>query len=459
MAGAGTVLVIDDEPVLQDVLGSLLTGDGFEYLQATTAADGLRVLGEEEVDVVLLDLMLTDRSGLELLPEIKEFDPNLPVVVITAYSSVESAIEAMRGGAFHYVPKPFKNEEVLNLVRRASERRALLVENLELRSRLEGMGEIVGTSRRVEEVFELMRRAAPARSTILVVGESGTGKELVARAIHRLSPRGDGPFVPVHTSAIPADLLESTLFGHVKGAFTGAINTRKGLFEAAHNGTLFLDEVGTISAETQTKLLRVIQEREVRRVGSVEAKAVDARLVAATNTDLWEEVQKGRFREDLYYRLNVITIEMPPLRERDGDIPLLTTHFLRIFSEENQREIEGFSSAAMDALSDYHWPGNVRELENAVERAVVLCRGATIELDELPQAVRGEARGKVAATDFPSAGVDFRESVAEHQEHLIREALKRSGGVQRRAAGLLKLSPTTLNEMIHRLGIESSHED
>jgi len=459
MAGAGTVLVIDDEPVLQDVLGSLLTGDGFEYLQATTAADGLRVLGEEEVDVVLLDLMLPDRSGLELLPEIKEFDPNLPVVVITAYSSVESAIEAMRGGAFHYVPKPFKNEEVLNLVRRASERRALLVENLELRSRLEGMGEIVGTSRRVEEVFELMRRAAPARSTILVVGESGTGKELVARAIHRLSPRGDGPFVPVHTSAIPADLLESTLFGHVKGAFTGAINTRKGLFEAAHNGTLFLDEVGTISAETQTKLLRVIQEREVRRVGSVEAKAVDARLVAATNTDLWEEVQKGRFREDLYYRLNVITIEMPPLRERDGDIPLLTTHFLRIFSEENQREIEGFSSAAMDALSDYHWPGNVRELENAVERAVVLCRGATIELDELPQAVRGEARGKVAATDFPSAGVDFRESVAEHQEHLIREALKRSGGVQRRAAGLLKLSPTTLNEMIHRLGIESSHED
>jgi len=459
MAGAGTVLVIDDEPVLQDVLGSLLTGDGFEYLQATTAADGLRVLGEEEVDVVLLDLMLPDRSGLELLPEIKEFDPNLPVVVITAYSSVESAIEAMRGGAFHYVPKPFKNEEVLNLVRRASERRTLLVENLELRSRLEGMGEIVGTSRRVEEVFELMRRAAPARSTILVVGESGTGKELVAQAIHRLSPRGDGPFVPVHTTAIPADLLESTLFGHVKGAFTGAINTRKGLFEAAHNGTLFLDEVGTISLETQTKLLRVIQEREVRRVGSVEAKAVDARLVAATNTDLWEEVQKGRFREDLYYRLNVITIEMPPLRERDGDIPLLTTHFLRIFSEENQREIEGFSSDAMDALSDYHWPGNVRELENAVERAVVLCRGDTIELDELPQAVRGEVRGKAAATDFPSAGVDFRESVAEHQEHLIREALKRSGGVQRRAAGLLKLSPTTLNEMIHRLGIEPSLDD
>ena len=459
MAGNGTVLVIDDEPVLQDVLGSLLQSDGFDYLQATSAADGERVLREEEVDVVLLDLMLPDRSGLELLPDIKQFDPHLPVVVITAYSSIESAIEAMRGGAFHYVPKPFKNEEVLHLVRRAAERRALLVENLELRSRLEGMGEIVGTSRRIEEVFELMRRAAPARSTILIVGESGTGKELVARAIHRLSPRGDGPFVPVHTSAIPADLLESTLFGHVKGAFTGAVNARKGLFEAAHNGTLFLDEVGTISLETQTKLLRVIQEREIRRVGSVDAKSVDTRLVAATNTDLWQEVQNGSFREDLYYRLNVITIEMPPLRERNDDVPLLATHFLRLYSEENQREVEGFSSAAMDALTEYHWPGNVRELENAIERAVVLCRGDSIEIDELPQAVRGDAPGAHTMTDFPADGVDFRDSVADFQTHLIREALKRSNGVQRRAASLLKLSPTTLNEMIHRLGIEPSSED
>ena len=459
MAGNGTVLVIDDEPVLQDVLGSLLKGDGFDYLQATTAADGLQILREEEVDVVLLDLMLPDRSGLDLLPDIREFDPRLPVVVITAYSSVESAIEAMRRGAFHYVPKPFKNEEVLHLVHRAAERRALLAENIELRTRLEGMGEIVGTSRRIEEVFELMRRAAPARSTILVVGESGTGKELVARAIHRLSPRGDGPFVPVHTTAIPSDLLESTLFGHVKGAFTGAINARKGLFEAAHNGTLFLDEVGTISMDTQTKLLRVIQEREIRRVGSVEAKAVDARLVAATNTDLWQKVQNGEFREDLYYRLNVITIEMPPLRERREDIPLLATHFLRIYCEENQRAVDGFSSEVMDALSDYHWPGNVRELENAVERAVVLCRGNSIEIDELPQAVRREPSLKQAMTVLPAGGTDFRASVAEFQEHLIREALKRSGGVQRRAAGLLKLSPTTLNEMIHRLGIESPLDD
>jgi len=459
MAGAGTVLVIDDEPVLQDVLGSLLTSDGFDYQQATTAADGMRVLREEEIDVVLLDIMLPDRSGLELLPEIKAFDPHLPVVVITAYSSVESAIDAMRAGAFHYVPKPFKNEEVLNLVHRAAERRALLVENLQLRSRLEGMGEIVGTSRRLEEVFELMRRAAPARSTIMIVGESGTGKELVARAIHRLSSRGDGPFVPVHTSAIPADLLESTLFGHVKGAFTGAVNNRKGLFEAAHNGTLFLDEVGTISPETQTKLLRVIQEREIRRVGSVEAKTVDTRLLAATNTDLWQEVQTGNFREDLYYRLNVITIELPPLRDRHDDVPLLATHFLKIYNEENQREVDGFSLAAMDALTEYHWPGNVRELENAVERAVVLCRGNTVELDELPQVLRGEGPGGEPVSDFPPDGLDFRETVANYQEHLIREALRCSGGVQRRAARMLKLSPTTLNEMIHRLEIQPNTDE
>jgi two-component system response regulator PilR (NtrC family) len=453
MPGVGSVLVIDDEPVLQDVLGSLLVTNGFDYYPAMTAAEGMRRLREEEFDVVLLDLMLPDRNGLELLPEIKAYDPHLPIVVITAYSSVSSAIEAMREGAFHYVPKPFKNEEVLHLVRRAAERRRLQVENLLLRSRLEGMGEIVGTSRRMQEVFELIRRAAPARSNILIVGESGTGKELVARAIHRLSPRQDRPFVPVHTSAIPGELLESTLFGHVKGAFTGAIQSRKGLFEAAHEGTLFLDEVGTISQETQTKLLRVIQEREIRRVGGVEARSVDVRLLAATNVDLWRHVDEGRFREDLYYRLNVISIEIPPLREREEDIPLLAAHFLRLYAEENDRDVVGFTSQAMDALTSYSWPGNVRELQNAVERAVVLCRGDTIEVDELPQAARGTETSARLAEEIPPDGLDFRKAVAEYQEHLIREALRQTGGVQRQAARMLKLSPTTLNEMVHRLGI------
>ena len=455
MEGLGSVLVIDDEPVLQDVLGTLLQGRGFEYHGAISAADGMRVLGEEEIDVVLLDLMLPDRNGLELLPEIKAHDPNLPVVVITAYSSVESAIEAMRQGAFHYVPKPFKNEEVLHLVQRAAERRRLQQENLLLRSRLEGMGEIVGTSRRMQEVFELIRRAAPARSNILIYGESGTGKELVARAIHRLSPREAGPFVPVHTTAIPSELLESTLFGHVKGAFTGAVTGRKGLFEAAHQGTLFLDEVGTISAETQTKLLRVIQEREIRKVGGVEARSVDVRIVAATNADLWAEVQDGRFRDDLYYRLNVISIELPPLRERREDIPLLADHFLHLYAEENERAVSAFSPAAMDRITEYSWPGNVRELQNAVERAVVLSRGTIVEEDELPQAVRAGAADEGVVDALPPDGIDFRDAVATYQVSLIRQALERSSGVQRQAARLLNLSPTTLNEMVHRLGIDA----
>jgi DNA-binding NtrC family response regulator len=440
------------------VLGTLLEGQGYEVLPAKTAADGMRLLREEEVDVVLLDLMLPDRGGLEILPEIKSYDPHLPVVVITAYSSVESAIEAMREGAFHYVPKPFKNEEVLHVVRRAAERRRLQVENLLLRSRIEGMGEIVGNSRRMEEVFELIRRAAPARSNILVVGESGTGKELVARAIHRLSPRREAPFIPVHTSAIPSELLESTLFGHVKGAFTGAVSSRKGLFEAAHEGTLFLDEVGTISLETQTKLLRVIQEREIRRVGGVESTSVDVRIVAATNARLWDEVQAGRFREDLYYRLNVISIELPPLRERREDIPLLAAHFLRKYAEENQRDVEGFEPRTMDALAEYGWPGNVRELENVVERAVVLCRAETIDVDELPHPVRTGGREGAVPDQIPDDGLDFRDAVAAYQALLIREALRRCDGVQRQAARLLKLSPTTLNEMVHRLGIDAEEE-
>ncbi|MEE4270295.1 MAG: sigma-54 dependent transcriptional regulator [Thermoanaerobaculales bacterium] len=454
MEGVGSVLVIDDEPVLQDVLGTLLRGAGFEYLGATSAADGMQLLREEDVDVVLLDLMLPDRPGLDLLPEIKTHDSQLPVVVITAYSSVESAIEAMRLGAFHYVPKPFKNEEVLHLVRRAAERRRLQVENQLLRSRLEGMGEIVGTSRRMQEVFELIRRAAPARSNILITGESGTGKELVARAIHRLSPRNNLPFVPVHTSAIPSELLESSLFGHVKGAFTGAVSSRKGLFEAAHEGTLFLDEVGTISAETQTKLLRVIQEREIRRVGGVDARPVDVRLLAASNVDLWAEVQAGRFREDLYYRLNVITIELPPLRDRREDIPLLVSHFLDTYSRENEREVVGFSPEAIDALTEYGWPGNVRELENAVERAVVMSRGQVVELDELPQALRAAPRDELVITDIPPEGLDFRFAVDAFKAQLVSQALSQTGGVQRKAARLLHLSPTTLNEMVHKYGLK-----
>jgi len=445
-----SVLVIDDEPVLQDVLLNLLGPKGYDVQGAMTAADGLRLVQEEDPDIVLLDLMLPDRGGLDILPEILAIDSEIPVIVITAYSSIETAIQAIQLGAFHYLPKPFKNDEVLHLARQAAERRQLQRENRKLRDRLEGAGEFTGVSRRIRETFHILQRAAPARSNILITGESGTGKELAARAIHRLSPRAHGPFVPVHTSAIPGDLLESTLFGHVKGAFTGAIASRKGLFESAEGGTLFLDEVGTISQDTQTKLLRVIQEREIRRVGGLENLKVDVRLVAATNVNLWDKVQSGDFREDLYYRLNVITVEMPPLRERKEDIPLLAMRFLKTFAEENERPVSGFTPAALDIMSEYAWPGNVRELENAIERAVVLCSGEMIDVDVLPQALQPD-RDLLPRPEVPEEGLDYREAVARFQARLVKKALERSGGVQRQAAKLLGLSPTTFNEIHRRL--------
>lgn len=459
MERAATILVVDDEPVLHDVLKTLLGSNGYQTEHARSGAEGLGLLSTTAPDLVLLDLMLPDQNGLELLPQIHHYDPELPVIVITAYSSVESAIDAMRAGAYHYVPKPFKNDEVLHVIRQALEKRRLVEENVQLRRRLEGLGEIVGRSPKMREVFELIQRAAPARSNILIVGESGTGKELVARAVHRLSPRASGPFVPVHTSAIPSELLESTLFGHVKGAFTGAVASRRGLFEAANDGTLFLDEVGTISPDTQAKLLRVIQEREFRRVGGVKPIQVDVRIIAATNADLRREEEEGRFREDLYYRLNVISIELPPLRERREDIPLLATHFLGIYAKENERDIGGFTPAAMDALMAYSWPGNVRELENAAERAVVLCTGRTIGVDLLPHPVREGALEIPPEPTVPPDGLDFKQAVADYKRRVIRDALARTGGVQRRAARILRLSPKTLNDMIHRLDIEPPSQD
>ncbi len=405
--------------------------------------------GVAAVDVVLLDVMLPDRSGLDLLPELRRRDPDLPVVVITAYSSIESAIEAIRAGAFHYLPKPFKNDEVLHLIQRAAERRRLIAENLRLRNRLAGLSEIVGTSRAMKEVLELVQRAAPARSNILIVGESGTGKELVARSIHRLSPRRDGPFVPVHTGAIPEELMESTLFGQVEESGGG----HRGMFDSADSGTLFLDEVGTLSLEVQARLLGVIQEREFHPVGGTTPVQVDVRIIAATNVDLWSEVRDGSFREDLYYRLNVISIELPPLRNRAEDIPLLALHFLRIFAAENERHIEGFTPRAMEALMAYPWPGNVRELQNVVERAVVLCRKDLIGEDLLPETVRRGMARTETTTVLPPEGLDFRKAVENYQRTLIAEALRRTGGIQRQAARLLRLSPTTFNEKVHRLGL------
>lgn len=450
------ILIIDDEEVLQDVLSSLLAQEGYDTLSARSGEEGLTLMRREPVDLVLLDLMLPTMSGQEVLRQITQEDPEQIVIVITAYSSVESAIEAMQGGAFHYIPKPFKNEEVLLTIRRGLEQRRLRTENRALKRKLEGsfsMDQIVGKSAEMQQIFELIRRAAPARSNILIRGESGTGKELVAKAIHQHSRRADGPFVIVNSGSMPPDLLESNLFGHVKGAFTGAIANKKGLFEVADGGTLFLDEIGNIPLDTQAKLLRVIQEKEFMPVGSVEVKRSEVRFVAATNAELERAVIDGRLREDLYYRLNVITVELPPLRERAEDIPLLVRHFLKLYAAENDKPVTDVTPAAMELLLDYSWPGNVRELENVIERAVVLSTGEILDVELLSPAVRRHEAPAFELGEMPPAELPLKEAVSRYERRLIERALKASGGVQKRAAELLQVKPTTLHEMIKRLNI------
>ncbi len=446
------VLIVDDEPVVREVLRTVLSRAGYETSEAATAGEGLALFADPDVDLVLLDLMLPDRPGLSLLPELREKRPDVPVVVVTAYSSVESAIAAMKEGAFHYVPKPFRNEEVVHLVAQALEKRRLVAENLSLKARL-GSGhdfpEMVGRSAPMEKVFQTIRQAAPARSTILVTGESGTGKELVARALHRLSQRAAGPFVTVHSGALPPDLLESNLFGHTKGAFTGAVAEKKGLFKVADGGTIFFDEIGTVPLETQAKLLRVLQEREFLPVGAVEPIRSDVRVVAATNADLGRLVEEGKFREDLFYRLCVISIGLPPLRERKDDIPLLVEALVSRAARENERPVPSVTSDAMKALLDHDWPGNVRELENVLERAVVLGSGV-IDLDQLPDAVR---RSVPRPEALPAEGLVFYEAVTRYEKSLLGAAMHRASGVQKEASRLLGLSPTTLNEMLKRHGM------
>ncbi len=446
------VLIVDDEPVVREVLRTVLSRAGYATSEAATAGEGLALFADPAVDLVLLDLMLPDRPGLSLLPELREKRPDVPVVVVTAYSSVESAIAAMKEGAFHYVPKPFRNEEVVHLVAQALEKRRLVAENLALKARLDSgtdFPEMVGRSAPMEKVFQVIRQAAPARSTILVTGESGTGKELVARALHRLSQRASGPFVTVHSGALPPDLLESNLFGHVRGAFTGAVAEKKGLFKVADGGTIFFDEIGTVPLETQAKLLRVLQEREFLPVGAVEPVRSDVRVVAATNADLAKFVEEGKFREDLYYRLCVISIGLPPLRERKEDIPLLVDALVSRAARENDRPVPPVTPAAMKALLDHDWPGNVRELENVLERAVVL-GGGLVDLDQLPESVR---RSIPRPEALPADGLAFYDAVTRYEKALLSSAMQRAGGVQKEAARLLELSPTTLNEMLKRHGM------
>jgi two-component system NtrC family response regulator len=416
----------------------------------------MEYLDQSEVDVVITDMKMPKVSGQEVLEHVKKHYPHVPVLIMTAYGSINGAVEAMKCGAFDYISKPFSNDELLLSVSKAAQMSQTERQNRELRRSLEeryGLHNIIGRSKPMRQVLEMVDRVAPSNSSVLITGESGTGKELVAQALHFASPRKNGPFVSVNCMALNPGVLESELFGHEKGSFTGAVVKRRGRFEAAHKGTLFLDEVGELSLDFQIKLLRFIQERTFERVGGTNPVQVDIRLVVATNKDIKEAVDRGEFREDLYYRLNVVNIHIPPLRERVEDIPLLAEHFLKKFSRENDKQLKGFTSEAMQALTAYSWPGNVRQLENVVERCVVLALGEYLELDDLPSELRNEADQFKSAADMLPSEIDLGDTLEKIEAALIRKALVRSNFVQVKAADMLGISKSLLQYKLKKYNI------
>ena len=470
----GSILVIDDEAEIREGLELLLKTEGYQVAMADTGQSGLLRLGEQPFDLLLLDVSLPDRNGIELLKDIRRLNPYLPIVLITAYGSIEMARAAFKSGAMDYITKPWSNDELLAQVAQAVEAHRLREENVQLKRALKqrfNFPNIIGKSEKMLTLFDLIAQVAPSRSTVLISGESGTGKELIAKAIHSASTRADRAFVPVNTGSIPVDLLESQLFGHVKGAFTSAVASKKGLFEVADQGTIFFDEIATVSPETQAKLLRVIQEREFMRLGGTEQLKVDVRIVAASNIDLLSLVKEGRFREDLYHRLNVIHLHLPPLRERREDIPMLLAHFLERYCTENSKPLRLFTPSAMKLLMDYDWPGNVRELENVVERAVVLSTQERVDVDLLPESLRskeivrgvrlqlseflpplpGEAGSRTAA-DNPNPSLF--QIIDEVERRIIVDMLERTGWNQTEASERFLIPLSTLNQKIKRLGID-----
>ncbi len=451
----GSVLIIDDEAAIRESLETLLELEGYEVESAASGEEGVARIGDRPFDLVLLDLALPDRNGIDLLAELRAHDPQLSVIMITAYGTVENAVKAMQAGATNFVQKPWDNEKLLADVRAAVARHRAEEENIQLKRALKqryNFENIVGKSEPMLKIFDLVAQVAPSRSTVLLQGESGTGKELIAKAIHLNSPRRDRPFVPVNTGSMPPDLLESTLFGHVKGAFTSAIASKKGLFEIADRGTLFLDEIGTMSMDTQSKILRVLQDRKFMHLGGVHEIQVDVRIIAATNADLKQLVRDGKFREDLFYRLNVITVDLPPLRQRKEDIPVLVEFFLKKYSEENERPRRHLTPEALRPLLTYSWPGNVRELENVVERAVVLSSGAEIGADLLPDPIAG--RG----TPFPllehRGDASLFDIMEDCERHILVDMLEKCNWNQTDAAEQFHVPLSTLNQKIKRLNIE-----
>jgi DNA-binding NtrC family response regulator len=447
MESKGRVLVVDDEVNARTALAELLRDEGY---QVETAADGFKALpklDEFAPDLVLTDLKMPGMDGLELMRRARERDPERAVVVTTAYGAVETAVAAMREGAADYLTKPINLEELGVVIERALERRRLRAEAGQLRERLAArhrIPSIIGSNSAMQRVFDTVLQVAPSRASVLITGESGTGKELIASALHEHSPRASGPFVKLHCAALAETLLESELFGHERGSFTGALARRDGRFQQADRGTLFLDEVGEISPSTQVKLLRFLQEHEFERVGGNQTIRVDVRIVAATNRDLRAWVKEGKFREDLYYRLNVVAIEVPPLRARPSDVPLLAAHFLDRYAKENGKNVTGFTDEALERLARYDWPGNVRELENAVERAVVVCRGDSVRAEDLAPTVaaRGGA-GEGGAPPIPGS------KLADIERFAILKTLESTGGSTSRAADLLGISPRKIQYKLH----------
>ncbi len=458
------ILVIDDELSMREFLEILFQKQGYQVESAASGEEAIERIESENYHLIICDIMMPRVSGMEILKRAFELNPNALVIMITAYASPENAVEAMKLGAYDYITKPFQVDEIKLVVAKALEKSRLLEENLRLRQEVESrymFRNLVGASQPMQEVFDLIRKIAPTKANVLVLGESGTGKELAAKAIHYNSDRGDKPMVTVNCGAIPSELLESELFGHLKGSFTGAYHDKRGLFEAAHQGTIFLDEIGEMPLNIQVKLLRAIQEKTFKPVGGIKDKTVDVRVMAASNRELYESVQKGEFREDLYYRLNVIQIRMPPLRERMDDLPLLVDHFINRFRDEIGKEVNGISEKALSILQEYDWPGNIRELENTIERAISLAYSDTIMPDNLPEKLTSGKRDAAPPSKFsvPEEGMEMEKYLEDIERMLVEEALQKSGGVKKRAAELLGISFRSFRYRLEKLGIEKDMEE
>lgn len=456
------ILVIDDEESIRKALARFLKSEGYEVFVASNGIEGLKLFGEHEVDLSLVDLMMPEKSGKEIVTAMRKKNPDAIVIIMTAYGTIQAAVEAIRSGAYHFITKPFELDDLRAIVEKALAMRQLQKENEQLKKKLGQRSSrlaIVGKSPQMQQVFDLIEKVAASDSTVLVLGESGTGKELIANAIHEQSARRKKALVTVNCAAMPEGLLESEFFGHVKGAFTSAVSDREGRFAQADGGTIFLDEIADMSPKLQVKILRVLQERRFEPVGSSKVREVDVRIIAATNRNLEKMVQEGTFREDLYYRLHVIPVEVPPLRERISDIPPLLTHFLKRFSVLNDIVIPELTDAVRRRLVEYSWPGNVRELENMVERLVVLCKNGTIDADDLPALQAGESSSALGSTlQIPDNGVSFKDVVGRFERGLLLTALEKTGWNKNQAAHLLKMNRTTLIEKIKKQRLERASQ-